>query len=152
AGGPPVDLTHHSASVEGATTHADHSLVDQFLQHALAQTGDAYNHHETDLHDPDPHSFDCSELVQWAAAQVGINLPDGSWNQAQFMKDHGALISVDQALHTPGALLLRSPMDSHGNFSGGPGHVAISLGNGMTIEARGTAYGVGSWSGVGRPW
>ena len=45
---------------------------------------------------------------------------------------------VQEALRTPGALLFR------------PGHVAISLGDGRTIEARGRRYGVGIFDGAGR--
>jgi len=31
--------------------------------------------------DPDPPAFDCSELVEWACARVGVVFPDGTWNQ-----------------------------------------------------------------------
>ena len=31
--------------------------------------------------------FDCSELVQWSAGQVGIEMPDGSWLQYLELKD-----------------------------------------------------------------
>ncbi len=53
-------------------------------------------------------------------------------------------IEIEDAITTPGALLFR--MSSSGN------HVAISRGNGTTIEARGKAYGVGVFSAKGRPW
>ncbi|WP_163870143.1 hypothetical protein [Myxococcus eversor] len=45
-----------------------------------------------------------------------------------------------EALRTRGALLYR------------PGHVAISLGDRRTIEARGSAYGVNIFSANGRGW
>ena len=45
---------------------------------------------------------------------------------------------MEQALQTRGALLFRD------------GHVAISLGNGRTIEARGRNYGVTQANGSGR--
>lgn len=36
---------------------------------------------EVKLDDPEPKAFDCSELVEWAFAQVGVTVPDGSMNQ-----------------------------------------------------------------------
>lgn len=102
-----------------------------FVNAALTQSGDRYVFGaEVNLADADPDAFDCSELVQWAAARVGVNVPDGSQNQRRFCKK----ISVDQAVKTRGALLFTS------------GHVAISLGNGRTIEARNHKVGVGQFT------
>lgn len=120
-------------------------LTRRFLETAAAQTGDRYVFgHEVDLSDPDPSTFDCSELVQWATHQVGVEIPDGAVNQYAHLRDGGHLIPVEQAIDTPGALLF--------SFSSDPdaarpraGHVAISLGDGKTIEAMGPRYGVGSW-------
>ena len=110
-----------------------------FVNAALAQNGDRYVYGaETNLNDRDPHTFDCSELVQWAAHQAGVTIPDGSSNQLAHVRRHGTEISVEEALRTPGALLFR------------PGHVAISLGDGRTIEAKGSRYGVGIFSAHGR--
>lgn len=101
--------------------------VGDFLQAALAQKGDRYRFGaETNLNDANPDTFDCSELVQWAAHQAGVNIADGSWNQKAACKP----LSVEEAMRTPGALLFK------------PGHVAISLGDGRTIEAMGTKWGV----------
>jgi cell wall-associated NlpC family hydrolase len=36
---------------------------------------------ETKLFDLNPLQFDCSELIEWAYWQVGIKVPDGSFNQ-----------------------------------------------------------------------
>lgn len=39
---------------------------------------------ETNLADPDPDhikELDCSELVEWLYAQIGLAMPDGSYNQ-----------------------------------------------------------------------
>jgi len=125
----------------------DSDGVDTFVDAAVAQTGDSYVFgHEVDLNDTDPAVFDCSELVQWAAHQAGVDITDGSWNQYLSLQEKGATISVDQALHTRGALLFNfssAPTDGSGRPD--EAHVAISLGNGQTIEARGTSYGVGSW-------
>jgi len=115
--------------------------AEDFVQKALAQRGDRYVFGaETNLNDKNPDTFDCSELVQWAAHQAGVTVPDGTMNQVPFFKQKGTQISVDQALKTRGALLFR------------PGHVAISLGDGRTIEARGSAYGVNIFSAQGRGW
>jgi peptidoglycan hydrolase-like protein with peptidoglycan-binding domain len=112
-----------------------------FVQKALAQNGDRYVFGaETNLNDPNPNTFDCSELVQWAAHQVGVSIPDGTMNQLPHIQRAGKAISVEEALRTPGALLFR------------PGHVAISLGDGRTIEAKGSRYGVGIFSAHNRGW
>lgn len=100
-----------------------------FVALALKQAGDRYIFgHEVSKSDPDPDAFDCSELVEWAAARVGASprVPDGSSAQLA----HVRRISVAQGKRTRGALLFH------------PGHVAISLGDGRTIEAANRRYGV----------
>jgi peptidoglycan hydrolase-like protein with peptidoglycan-binding domain len=116
------------------------ATAESFVQRALSQAGDRYVYGaEVNLNDPNPTAFDCSELVEWAAHQVGVFMPDGTMNQIPYCQRNNTVISIDQAKRTRGALLFR------------PEHVAISLGNGMTIEARGSAYGVGSFS-ANREW
>lgn len=90
--------------------------------------------------DPKSHggAFDCSGLVTWALARLGVPFPDGSANQFSACARAGLLIPVAHAEGTPGALLFLGP--------GGAEHVVIVRGGGLTIEARGAAYGVGSWS------
>jgi len=126
--------------------------TESFVQSALAQTGDRYVFGaEARPDDPNPSVFDCSELTQWAAHQAGVELPDGSWNQYLALQQQGASISVEQALHTRGALLFSfSSPPTGGGGRPSQAHVAISLGDGRTIEAKGTQYGVGSWSAKGR--
>ncbi len=120
---------------------APEATAEAFVLRALAQAGDRYVFGaEARLSDPDPREFDCSELVQWAAHQVGITIPDGTKYQLPHCERAGTLISVEEAVRTRGALLFR------------PGHVAISLGDGRTIEAKGSAYGVGRFSAHGRGW
>ena len=103
-----------------------------FAEKALSQAGKPYVFGaEVALEDPSPKAFDCSELVQWAAAQVGGFMPDGSAQQMLHCQKARTDIAVEQAFLVRGALLFR------------PGHVAISLGDGRTIEARGKEYGVG---------
>lgn len=110
-----------------------------FLRAALAQDGKPYVYGaEASANNLNPRAFDCSELVEWSAAQAGVRMPDGANNQLAYCRRQGTEISVEQAMHTPGALLFRN------------GHVAISLGDGRTIEAKGRAYGVGVFNARGR--
>jgi hypothetical protein len=126
--------------------------VRTFVDSALAQTGDPYVFGaDPNLDDPNPGSFDCSKLVQWSAHRVGVDLPRRALDQYLDLQGKGTTISVEEAMRTPGALLFSfgSPPAPGG---GDPykEHVAISLGDGRTIEARGSAYGVGSWSAANR--
>jgi len=118
-----------------------------FVQSALAQAGDAYVWGSTaSPTDPNPSAFDCSELVKWAAKRAGVDVPDGSWLQYLHFKQQGATIPVEQALRTPGALLFSfSHEPTPGGARPSQAHVAISLGDGRTIEARGKSYGVNTF-------
>ena len=121
--------------------------TERFVQEALAQAGDRYVFgKETSLTDADPSVFDCSELVQWAAHRAGVDVSDGSWLQYLQMQQQGGAISVEQALHTRGALLFY--FSEAPTRSGRPrtAHVAISLGDGRTIEARSSNDGIGSFA------
>lgn len=112
----------------------------EFLWNALGQEGKPYIFGaEASPNNDNPRAFDCSELVEWAARRAGVTVPDGSINQI----NAATPMSVEQALRTPGALLFRA---------GSPNHIAISLGDGRTIEARGRRYGVGIFSAEGRGW
>ncbi|HEU4355291.1 MAG TPA: peptidoglycan-binding protein [Actinomycetota bacterium] len=123
-----------------ATLHA-------FVATALTQRGDEYEFGaETEFSDPDPAEFDCSELVQWAAARCDVRFVDGAQNQRNACQQANTLMDVHDGIRTRGALLFRID-EAIGND-----HVAISLGNGRTIEARGEAYGVNRFSAAGRPW
>lgn len=55
-------------------------------------------------------------------------------------------IPVLEAIHTPGAFLLRAPAEGKG------GHLALSCGDGSTIEAHSTAKGVVYDFASGRRW
>ena len=115
--------------------------ADMMVKRALDQQGDRYIFGaEVKLNDQNPGVFDCSELVQWAVHQAGGSIPDGSQAQRAHVRKHGQTMSIDQALRTRGALLFTD------------GHVAISLGDGRTIEARGKNYGVGVFNARGRNW
>lgn len=114
--------------------------IDQFVALALRQAGKNYVYGaQPNASDPDPRSFDCSALVQWAAIRVGIPDPTRTTDtQEARCRANGTLISVQDAINTKGALLFQ------------PGHVAISLGNGSTIEAMNPSQGVRQGNASGR--
>jgi cell wall-associated NlpC family hydrolase len=117
--------------------------IDRFVAIALQQAGKRYVFGaEASPSDPNPKAFDCSELVEWAAARAGITpkVPDGSAAQQSWCASHKTLISAATAINTKGALLFM------------PGHVAISLGNGKTIEAMNPSQGVRQGNAAGRGW
>ncbi len=129
--------------------------INDVLLHALAQDGDRYVFgHEVKMSDHDPDVFDCSELVQWACHRAGVQpvMPDGSWYQARHCRNHNKTIPVAEAIATEGALLFYFRGDPFAGGRPASAHVAFSLGNGTTIEARGTRWGVGTWSVQGRNW
>jgi peptidoglycan DL-endopeptidase CwlO len=66
-----------------------------------------------------PGGFDCSGLVMWAYAQVGVSLPHSSYAQYGY----GVPVSRDQL--QPGDLV----------FFDGLGHVGIYIGNGQFVHA-----------------
>lgn len=129
--------------------------VEEVLERALSSDGDRYVFGaEVSLDDDNPSAFDCSELVQWSCAQAGVEptMPDGSWLQARHCNNHGLLIPVAEGIDTRGALLFKFSGDP---FTGGrpsSAHVAFSLGDGTTIEARSSTYGVGIFDANGRGW
>jgi cell wall-associated NlpC family hydrolase len=138
--------------VGGVSPTGGNATTQLFLANALAEKGKPYVYGATArISDPDPKSFDCSELTLWAAARAGVKIPDGATAQYLYIRDHGGTMSVQQALHTPGALLFHfghEPRDL-GDIPA-DGHVAISLGDGEhTIEARGHAYGTNVFDNAG---
>lgn len=138
--------TTGTAQVGSENSGPGHSKGEAFVQAALAQRGKQYvggGH--------GPTVFDCSGLVQWAAAQVGVSFPAPVATQSLKIVNTGNLISVQQGIATRGAVLYRGTPGVNGGMSGSD-HIAISLGNGQTIEARGRAYGVGVFPATGRSW
>lgn len=135
---PPAEPpTGNNASVNAGSTGTGPGTsgggadgqIDQFVSLCLQQVGDRYVFGaEARANDPNPGSFDCSELIEWAAGRVGISpkVPDGSSAQI----NHCRSIPVSQAINTKGALLWHS------------GHIAVSLGNGKTVEAQNSRVGV----------
>ncbi|SDC46409.1 C40 family peptidase [Nocardioides lianchengensis] len=119
---PGQDGTDTGGSASGAR--------ERMVQFALAQAGDPYVWGASG-----PGSWDCSGLVQEATRAGGNVLAKPSASQWAAVQQAGKTMSVDEALRTRGALLFIQ--------NGEIRHVAISLGNGSTIEAKGSAYGTG---------
>lgn len=125
--------------------------VEDVLLTALGQSGKPYVFGaEADPLDPMPHAFDCSELVEWACARCGVQprVPDGAYYQWLHTNQRGVVLTVAKALTTRGALLFAG--SGRGVGRDAIDHVAWSLGDGTTIEARGRAWGVGTWAAKGR--
>lgn len=143
---PPTDTT--SAGANGGNTSNGQSVsgggadgqVGRFVALCLQQAGKSYVFGATpSSSEPNPRAFDCSSLVQWAAIRVGIPDPTRTtYTQEAKIRSAGKIISVQQAINTKGALLFQ------------PGHVAISLGNGKTIEAMNSSQGVRQGNAAGR--
>lgn len=148
---PPQPPTSTSAGVNGGSTSSGSGAsgggadgqVDQFVALCLQQAGKSYVFGaEASPSEPNPRAFDCSELVEWACARVGVSprFPDGTDAQEAHCRRNGTIISVSAAINTKGALLFQ------------PGHVAVSLGNGTTIEAMNPSRGVTKGNANGRGW
>ena len=94
----------------------------QALQYALSRRGDPYVWGAAG-----PNAFDCSGLVLWAYAQVGISLPHftgDQWNMG---------VHVSRADLQPGDLVFYySPIS----------HVGIYIGNGLIVHAANPGAGV----------
>lgn len=121
--------------------------IEDVLLHSLAQAGDRYVFGaEVPLDATDSDEWDCSELVQWSCARAGVRptVPDGAYWQWR----HSMGIPVAQGIHTRGALLFVG--DGTGVGRDAITHCAWSLGDGTTIEARGSRWGVGSWPSAAR--
>ncbi len=135
-----------SMSTAGPAAEGTQSpALKRFLEAAMAQEGDRYVFGaETRLDDADPDAFDCSELVQWAAAQAGVQVEDGASAQYLQAKRNDWLVDVETARNTPGALLFSFSSEPRpGGGRPAQAHVAISLGDGRTIEARNSRVPVG---------
>lgn len=103
--------------------------------------------------------WDCAEFVSWAAyhayrmtfAVRPANIHRGESYSGWWYSDAmalGANIPVARAIATAGAILVRKP----GAFGIRIGHVAISRGDGTTIEAHSARVGVAVREAHGRQW
>jgi cell wall-associated NlpC family hydrolase len=115
-------------SPTNVTTVAPPSRYGGVVGVAMAQLGKEYVYGAAG-----PDTFDCSGLVVYSYAQVGVSLPHSSYA----LMDVGVYVSQDQL--QPGDILI---------FDGG-GHVGLYIGGGQFIQAphTGTVVQISSLSG-----
>jgi peptidoglycan hydrolase-like protein with peptidoglycan-binding domain len=121
--------------------------VEELVQLLLTQDGGRYQFGGKvagSVADPKAEDLgmDCSGFIAWATTRLGHPLIGGSWQQLDSCREAGLSLAVSTAISTRGALLFIP--------ANGTDHVALSLGNGYTIEAHDTADGIGSWPAAGR--
>jgi hypothetical protein len=76
-----------------------------------------------------------------------VRLPETAETQFLYLKQRGLLIPVEQGKRTPGALLFTFDHEPRPGDTSVPGaHVAISLGNGRTVEAANPRTDVGEFA------
>ncbi len=92
------------------------SRVDQLLAYGQTEVGKPYV-----FGDEGPNAFDCSGLMQWIFAHVGIKLPRTADQQYRFAKP----------IKTPSPGDLVFWLDGTGHAT----HVALYLGNGQVLSA-----------------
>lgn len=111
---------------------------------ALTQVGKPYKF-GAEARDLNAKAWDCSELVEVVCRHHGVTptIPDGAYNQWMHCRKHAAMVSIQKAKETKGALLFIGSGVGVGRNA--IWHVAFSRGDGTTVEARSTKYGTGSW-------
>jgi cell wall-associated NlpC family hydrolase len=127
--GDPNYLPGQTAADPGGV--AGNAQRARFVAAAMSHAGAPYVYGE------EGPGYDCSGLMQAASIAAGKPLPRTADEQAGACAAQHRIVSVAEGLATRGALLFRL----HGG--GVDSHVAMSLGNGTTFEARGTAYPIG---------
>lgn len=111
------ELTQISANLPTGTKGGD------IAQAALSRAGTAYS------------VMDCSQLTQYAYAQVGVSLPRTSVAQAKYCYDNGYAISGVQL--QPGDLIFWSKACFCGRWNE-IHHTGIYIGNGKIVDASST--------------
>ncbi len=130
---PAITLAGTAQTGAGPT-----SKISQFVAFAKSKVGGPYVWGGTG-----PTGYDCSGLVQAAAASIGVSLPHNSVDIYNVCAQDQTTCSVQTAIATFGALLFIAPLtNGEPSAAQGGGHIAISLGNGQTVEATGLAQGI----------
>ncbi|MFQ6395100.1 C40 family peptidase [Nocardia sp. KC 131] len=106
------------------------SAAQRAIEVALAQSGKPYVYGANG-----PNSFDCSALMQYAAAAAGVKIPRVAADQ------YSQLPQVNPADIRPGDLIF--PANSF-KPSGLPGHVIMYIGNGLCMAASRTGVPLGT--------
>jgi len=113
------------------TVPTNEGAKDKLRRLALAQVGKPYVWGAiVSGSDPNPKSFDCSELVEWLYRQC-YSRDVGDWTVAQEAAFTTALTEPTEI----GDVFFMGP-------KGRSWHVGIYVGNGQVVESRGRAYGV----------
>jgi hypothetical protein len=114
-------------------------LAKDFVYWAKAQVGNRYAAGvQVDLGSVDPAVFETSELVEWAAAQVGVYVPSGALNIIQFCAANGTGTTATNAGKVAGAILF----DSRSN------RIGISIGGNQIIEHVNGKIGIRKYKAV----
>ncbi|MGH9186100.1 MAG: peptidoglycan-binding protein [Acidimicrobiales bacterium] len=115
--------------------------ADEFVDLCLSQAGDPYEKSggwsKKDKADDDPDGFDCSGLVQWACAQLGV---DFTGRASELIDRCDPQLSVEEATQVRGALIYSFPEKN----SSASGHVVVSLGDGTHVDASFSRGSVGT--------
>jgi len=112
---PPVRQNKKTRQVEIPSAPKAKGDINRVLASAHSQVGKPYVFGSG----PNTDSFDCSDLVQWAYKQIGVDIPRVTWDQIKVGKP------VKWGQFQPGDLI----------FSNGGGHVTMYVGNGKVIAA-----------------
>lgn len=134
---------------------------EKLLKLARTRIGQKYVNVLVPKNNPDwSGPWDCAEFTSWLVWQIGgflygctdpagdpalTEAYTGAWQSDSATR--GIRVPVAQAAATPGAFLLRYPP-----APGKMGHIAVSDGEGHTVEAMGTAFGVRAGKVAGRVW
>lgn len=138
---PTANGLNSGGTGDAASGNSYDSQADQIVALCLQQVGKQYIYGaEASPSEVNPRAFDCSELIEWACARANVSpkFPDGTDAQEAHCRRSGTIITVQQAINTKGALLFQ------------PGHVALSLGTGSTVEAMNEQRGVTKGNANGR--
>lgn len=116
-----------SSGSSGSGSSGTSSVGGAALSYALSMEGVPYVYGGAS-----PSGFDCSGLVVWAYAKLGISLPHGAAYQARYVQQHGRWTTNVNELQ-------------YGDLVFYSGHVAFYAGNGQVFGAwrpgRGVGYG-----------
>ena len=150
-----------AANVRGKTRRAAEPTGADIVALARTRIGEKYVNVLVPKDDANWHGpWDCAEFASWLVYQVSgvlygctddtanpaeADAYTGAWKTDASAK--GRMVSVSEAAGTPGAFLLRYPP-----APGEMGHIAVSDGQGGTIEAAGSSTGVVAGKVSGRRW
>ncbi len=121
--------------------------VETLLRIAQSQVGKPYIFGaQPQSTDANPAAFDCASFVKWCCDRAGVvpRMPPLTYYQHIHCIQHGTIVGVDQAITTRGALLIThrdrnlQPLVPTEPVNAGlfrVAHIAISLGDGRTVEA-----------------